>query len=255
MTLDGKTAVVTGGGQGVGFAYCRRLAAEGANLVILDLKDPADRIAELGGDGEKLGLTCDISVPEQIDEAKAAVLDRFERCDILVNNAAIYPMTNLENVTVEVWRQVMAVNVDAALLLAKAFAPGMKEAGWGRIVSTGSGITLGPGADLSAYYTSKGALHALTRALANELGESGVTVNAIAPSIVPTEGLMGRPEGGRGGMTNDQEVDLIVSFQTLKRRCDPIDLANMLAFLVSDEASFITGQIIHVDGGLTRSGA
>jgi NAD(P)-dependent dehydrogenase (short-subunit alcohol dehydrogenase family) len=250
--LEGKTAVVTGAARGIGHAYCRRLAADGTTVVAVDLDDPAESFTDLPGSGNKAGLVCDVSRPEQIEKVKEAVMERFGRCDILVNNAAIFPATDLENVTVELWRQVQATNVESVLLFAQAFAPGMKAAGWGRIINTGSGNTLLQGRDL-AYMTSKGSVHALTRALANELGDSGITVNAIAPSVVATDGFLGRT---RTAMPSAEEVlTRVSSMQTIKRLSVPEDLANALGFLVSDEADFITGQILHVDGGLTRTGA
>jgi NAD(P)-dependent dehydrogenase (short-subunit alcohol dehydrogenase family) len=252
MSLAGKTAVVTGAAHGIGLAYCRRLASDGANVVALDLDDPTESLAALAGPGEKVGLVCDLSSPSQIEAAVRTVLARFGRCDILVNNAAIFPTTNLETVTLEVWRQVQAVNVEAMLLLAQGFVPGMKDAGWGRIVNTGSANTLLQGRDL-AYITSKGSVHTLTRALANELGESGITVNAIAPSVVATEGFTGRSR--TAGPSADQVLARVSSLQTIKRASVPDDLGDALGFLVSDAAGFITGQILHVDGGLTRTGA
>ena len=252
MALDGKTALVTGAARGIGHAYCQRLAADGANVVAVDVNDPADSLAELSGRGEKLGLVCDVSAPEQIGAVRQAVIQRFGRCDILVNNAAIFPTTDLGDVTVALWRQVQATNVESVLLFAQAFAPGMKAARWGRIVNTGSGNTLLQVRDL-AYMTSKGSVHALTRALANELGDSGITVNAIAPSIVPTEGFLGRARND--GPTAQEVAARAVAMQTIKRSSVPGDLGNALGFLVSDEAGFITGQILHVDGGVTRTGA
>jgi NAD(P)-dependent dehydrogenase (short-subunit alcohol dehydrogenase family) len=252
VALDGKTAVVTGAARGIGHAYCRRLAADGANVVALDIEDPAQAVAQLTGKGDKLGLVCDISDPSQVDAAVAAVLGRYGRCDILVNNAGIFPFTDLDHLTIDLWRKVQAVNVEAILLFAQAFAPGMRAAGWGRIVNTGSGITLTQNRDL-AYMTSKGTVHALTRALANELGESGITVNAIAPGLVATEGFLGRDR--TNGPTADEIFARMTAMQTIKRRSVPDDLGNALAFLVSDDADFVTGQILHVDGGVTRTGA
>ncbi|WP_371537647.1 SDR family oxidoreductase [Streptomyces sp. NBC_00466] len=252
MALDGKTAVVTGAARGIGYAYCRRLAADGANVVAVDIDDPADGVKELKGDGDKLGLVCDISEPSQVDAVVGTVLGRYGRCDILVNNAGIFPVTDLDHMTVELWRTVQAVNVEPILLFARAFAPGMRAAGWGRIVNTGSGITMTQNRDL-AYLTSKGTVHALTRALANELGESGITVNAIAPGLVATDGFLGRSRPN--GPTAEQVFARVTAMQTIKRRSVPADLGNALAFLVSDDADFITGQILHVDGGVTRTGA
>jgi NAD(P)-dependent dehydrogenase (short-subunit alcohol dehydrogenase family) len=252
MTLQGKTALVTGGERGIGHAYCERLAADGANVIAVDLNDPTGSLSDLVGDGKRLGLVCDVSDPEQIDATKRTVLDQFRGVDILVNNAGTFPTTDLDHVTVDVWRRVQAVNVESALLFSQAFAPGMREAGWGRIINTGSANTLLQGRDL-AYLTSKGSIHALTRALANELGENGITVNAIAPSVVATEGFLGRAR--TAGPSADEVFARVSAMQTIKRPSVPADLANALAFLVSEEAGFITGQILHIDGGLTRSGA
>jgi NAD(P)-dependent dehydrogenase (short-subunit alcohol dehydrogenase family) len=253
MKLNGRTAVVTGGGRGIGRAYCERLAADGANVVVLDIDDATPVVDALGGSGDKTAMICDVSKPEQITEVANAVLERFGRCDIFVNNAAIFPVTDLKTVTLEVWRRVQAVNVEPLLLFAQAFVPSMAAGHWGRIVSTGSSVTLSQQQHDLAYVTSKGNIHALVRALANDLGEIGITVNAIAPTVVKTEGLVARTPAG--GPTVDEIVKLVVSQQTIKRPSTPTDAANALSFLVSDDAAFITGQILHVDGGFSRSGA
>ena len=155
MNLTGKTAVVTGGGRGIGLAYCQRMAADGANVVAVDVHDPSPALDALTGEGVKLGLTCDVSDPEQIADVRAQVLDRFERCDIMVNNAGTFPVTDLTRITLDVWRRVQATNVEPVLLFTQAFADGMRQAGWGRVVNTGSANTLLGGRDL-AYMVSKG---------------------------------------------------------------------------------------------------
>ncbi len=147
--------MVTGAARGIGYAYCRRLAADGANVVAVDVDDPAGAVGELTGGGDRLGLVCDVSEPSQVDAVAGTVLDRYGRCDILVNNAGIFPFADLDHMTIDLWRKVQAVNVEAILLFARAFAPGMRAAGWGRIVNTGSGITTTQNRDL-AYMTSKG---------------------------------------------------------------------------------------------------
>lgn len=198
MSLEGKTAVVTGAAKGMGRAFCARLAADGANVVGIDPIDASDQLEAMAGPGSSLALTCDVTSPEQVATARDAVEERFGRCDILVNNAGIYPTMPFDSLTLEDFQRVQRTNVESMLILALAFTPGMRAAGWGRVVNLGSGVTSLQNTDMLPYITSKGAVHALTRALSNELGGSAITVNALAPSIVPTEGLAERASGVGG---------------------------------------------------------
>jgi len=249
-----RVAVVTGGGRGIGRACVERLVQDGATVVAVDLGNGADTIAAESPPGTCTAMACEVTDPDQVADLAAAVHERFGRCDILINNVGIYPFWPFDTMRYEDFRRVMTVNVESVFLMSKAFGPGMRDRGWGRIVNMGSAIALSQAREFLAYMTSKGAVHALTRALANELGSGGVTVNAIAPSIIGTEGNHSRA-GDVAGMSFEDEQALMISLQTLKRSQEPADVANAVAFLVSEEAGFMTGQIVHVDGGMTRTGA
>jgi NAD(P)-dependent dehydrogenase (short-subunit alcohol dehydrogenase family) len=140
MDLKGKTAVVTGGARGIGRVYCERLAADGANGVIIDRNNDSavDNLCKsLPGAGEKIAIAADVSEPDQIADACKAVIERFGHCDIFVSNAAWMPVLDLKSITSDAWRKVQATNVEPTVLFAQAFVPGMLKAGWGRIVTTG----------------------------------------------------------------------------------------------------------------------
>ena len=247
-----KVAVITGAASGLGEAFAMRLADDGVNVVTVDLK-PAERaLAHAKAAGRNaLGVQCDITIPEQVEALARQVQERFGRCDILVNNAGIYPMQLFEEITLADWRRVMSVNLDAMFLLAKAFLPGMRQRGWGRIVNLASN-TFGMVVEgLVHYVASKGGVIGFTRALATEMGPHGITVNAICPSLTRTPGTLSNPLPGE--MTTQQFFEGVANLQAIKRIEVPPDLVGAVSFLTSDDCAFITGQTLYVDGGLVRA--
>lgn len=244
--LEGKVVVVTGGCGGLGAAFARHFAEAGADVALLDLnvvEDAAGPIRDLGRRCEL--VRCDLSDGTQVASAAATVLDKLGRCDVLVNNAAIFPILQPQEITNDIWRRTYAVNVDAPWLLSRAFAPGMIERGWGRIINIAS-IQFWTKMAIGAHYTSsKGAVIGLTRALADELGPHGITVNAIAPGVIATDAVK------RSAVAGQLEV-AAKERQAVKRIGVPNDLSGLAVFLASDQASFISAQTIAVDGGITR---
>jgi NAD(P)-dependent dehydrogenase (short-subunit alcohol dehydrogenase family) len=241
--LDGQVAIVTGGAQGIGRAIADRLAADGARIVIADLKG-AEEAAAAFPDG--VGLTVDVGSEDDVARMTAETVGRCGRIDILVNNAGLYAslaMRPFDQIPVEEWRQVMDVNVLSMFLTCRAVVPRMREQGGGRIVNISSGTPFRGVPFLLHYVTSKGAIVALTRALAKELGPDNVLVNCVAPGFTMSDGVNAHPE------VIEALRDVSVSARTIKRDQVPDDVVGAVAFLCGPGATFITGQTMVIDGG------
>ena len=243
--LEGKVAVVTGGGGGLGTAICSRLSSEGAAVAVVEQElEKAERVADaiVANGGRALAVEADVSDKGSVEAMAERVTDELGSLDVLVNNAAIYPRRAWTEIEEEEWDRVMSVNLKGYFLCARAAFPHMKERGWGRIVNVSS-ITFFIGWTLLLdYVTSKGGIVGFTRTLARETGPDGVTVNAIAPGAFPTDAERIHPNP-------DEYSRWVLEQQSVKRRGAPEDIGDLVAFLASDNASFITGQTIGIDGG------
>ena len=243
MRLEGKVAIVTGGARNIGAVYCRRLAAEGAAVVVADILDGNAVVREIQeANGQALALKVDVSEEGDTVTMAEEAVKRFGRIDILVNNAAIFlsikrkPFYELSG---EEWDQVSSVNIKGPFLCAKAVFPQMKEQKSGKIVNISSTTAL-QGTPLFLHYVaSKAALIGMTRSMARELGSFGICVNVIAPGLVE-----------HGGQTVPKEfTEFQLKARSLKRLETPEDLAGTLIYLSSSDSDFITGQTVVVDGG------
>jgi NAD(P)-dependent dehydrogenase (short-subunit alcohol dehydrogenase family) len=235
-----RVALVTGAARGIGRACAERLAQDGFTVVIADRAGAAETAAEIDG---AVARTTDLADSEQAVALAEGVLADHGRCDVLVNNAAQLGIHAFEDLDLKIWRRFQAVNVEAPFLLCSRLLPAMVRSGWGRVVNIVSNtIWEPPGAGLSAYITTKGALLGMTRALAVEFGAAGITVNAVAPGLTPTPGSTSD--------TPQQVFDAVQAQQAINRPLSARDIAGAVSYLVSDDASAVTGQALRVDGGL-----
>jgi len=247
MSLAGKVAVVTGAGQGIGADYATFLASLGASVAVADINAEtasatAKQIKEAGGKAIAVGV--DVSDAGSVGELAAQVKRELGPAHILVNNAAIYHSLELSpimQVDIGYWRKVFAVNLDGALLCSQAFAPQMIERGWGRIINQTSIAAYNRG--LGHYCVSKLALVGLTINMAAELGPHGITVNAIAPGPIMTDATR--------KIVPAQALEQLALNTPIRKEGMPSDLRGVLRFLASDDAAWMTGQTLIVDGGLT----
>ncbi|OBI90329.1 SDR family NAD(P)-dependent oxidoreductase [Mycobacterium asiaticum] len=229
-----KTAVVTGGGSGIGLAIVKRLRADGLNVAAIDLKPS----------GDELGFTADVTERSQVDDALSAIRDRLGPVTILVNAAGLDGFKRFTNITFEDWQKVINVNLHGVFHTIQAVLPDMLEAGWGRIVNISSSSTHSGTPYMSHYVAAKSAVNGLTKSLALEYGPSGITVNAIPPGFIDTPMLRSAEANGFLG-----DIEQNIARTPLRRIGKPEDIAAACAFLISEEAGYITGQILGVNGG------
>lgn len=245
--LKGRVAIVTGAARGIGAAFAKGLAGEGAGVVVADVLDGDDTVAAIEAvGGRALAIEADVSEPASVADMVARTIEALGHIDILVNNAALFANIELKpftDINVVEWDRVMAVNARGTFLCAQAVVPHMRELGAGKIINISSGTVFKGAPMLVQYVTSKGAVLAFTRALARELGGDKICVNCIAPGFTESEGVM---------ENRDFSPDLRgmqVAQRALKRAQTPDDLVGACIFFASSESDFITGQTLVVDGG------
>ena len=242
MRLKDKVAIVTGAGSGIGAATAKRFASEGASVVVADVMDEqaAEVVAEIeAADGKAIACHCNVADKGEVDAMVAAAVKAFGTVNILVNNAGITRDGFAVKLSEEKWDAVIDVNLKGAFLCAQAVMPIMNENGWGRIISTSS-IGADGNIGQSNYAASKAGIVGLTRTLALEGARGNVLVNCVSPGATETQMFAGVPE---------KVVQFMLSRIPLRRLANPDEIASVHAFLASDDASYITGQNIAVDGG------
>jgi NAD(P)-dependent dehydrogenase (short-subunit alcohol dehydrogenase family) len=241
--LEGKVAVVTGAAQGIGRAIADGLAAQGARIVVADLHGAEEAAAAYPGG---VGLTVDVADEQAVQRMVDETVARCGSLDVLVNNAGLYAtlaMRPFTEIPLEEWRRVMDVNLASMFLTCRAAVPVMRARGGGAIVNISSGTPFRGVPFLLHYVTSKGAIVAFTRALANELGKDAVRVNCVAPGFTMSQGVLDNPEVVK------ELRDVSVAARTIQRDQVPEDVVGAVVYLAGPAASFVTGQTIVIDGG------
>lgn len=232
--FEGRVGVVTGAGQGIGREIADALRGQGAGVGYLDVREPADA-SSLETD-RSLFVACDVTDPESVDAAFSAVEARLGAPTLLVNNAGIFEIQALEDTTLEAWNRTLAVNLTGVFLCSKRALPGMRDAGYGRIVSLGSSAGKTGGAkNVAAYGASKAGVHALAKSIASEYARHGITSNALAPALINTDMVAGIAD--------------LADAIPVGRLGEASDVARAALFLLSEGASFITAEVMDVNGG------
>ena len=239
--LQGRVAIVTGGAQGIGEACARRFAREAAQVVIADVADA--RGQALAGQLGARYVHCDVGDKAQVDALVTQVVQAHGRIDVLVNNAGIFRAADFLDVTEADFDAVLRVNLKGAFLMGQAVARVMARAGKGAIVNMSSVNSVLAIPNIASYNVSKGGINQLTRAMALALADQGVRVNAVGPGTIATE------LAAQAVLTSDEAKNKIMMRTPLKRLGEPAEIADVVAFLASDAASYITGEIVMVDGG------
>ena len=244
MSAVDRVAMITGGARGIGFAIAEKLGSNGYSVIISDILAEAAREAALklsGGGAKAISVAGDVSKPESVDAMFKASIEEFGKVDVLVNNAGIARDNLLLRLDAKDWDMVMDVNLKGAFLCIKAASRIMMKNRWGRIINISSVVGVMGNAGQSNYSASKAGLIGLTKSAAKELAGRNITVNAVAPGYIQTEMTEKLPESAK---------DFFLSIVPLKRAGKPEDVAGVVSFLASDLAEYVTGQVIHCDGGM-----
>ncbi|MBE3554287.1 MAG: 3-oxoacyl-ACP reductase FabG [Thermicanus sp.] len=245
MGVRGRVAVITGGASGIGLAAVKRFAHEGAKVVIADYNEEAGREAEKTvreTGGEAVFFPVDVSDRESVDRMVECALEKYGQIDILINNAGITQDAMLHKMTTEQWERVLAINLSGVFHCTQAVVRHMRERGYGRIINTSSVVGKFGNVGQTNYAATKAGVIGMTQTWAKELGRKGITVNAVAPGFIRTPMTAKMPEKILGMMEEKVNVG---------RLGEPEDVAHAYLFLASDEASYINGIVLSVDGGLS----
>jgi NAD(P)-dependent dehydrogenase (short-subunit alcohol dehydrogenase family) len=238
---EGRVALVTGAARGIGQAIAVGLAERGASVFLSDIVDPSDSDRLVAAVGQRaLAVKLDISDPSSIEAARNEVSDELGQVDILVNNAGMFEAAAWDDLDFELWQRVMTVDLNGPMLMCKAFLPLMRGRGWGRVVNVSSATVAIASPVSIAYRTAKMGVVGFTRALSDTLGDEGITINAVLPSLTRTAMTQGLPEA---------IVDASLGRQVIHRQAEPGDIAGSVFVLAADEAGWITGQTILANGG------
>jgi NAD(P)-dependent dehydrogenase (short-subunit alcohol dehydrogenase family) len=243
ITIKDKVVIVTGGAGEMGSAIVRRLADEGAKVVIADIADGSALAAELGENGEAIYVKTDVTSEESTAAMAQAALDAYGRIDAIVNNAGLFTAKPWDDLTLADWKERFAVNVDGTYLATRAVVPAMTEQGGGKVINIGSDTVWMGTPGFAHYVASKGAVLGFTRAIANELGPRGITSVYVTPTLLDTPGT-------RAGFAQGH-FDFVLSHTPIGRFEKPEDVTGLIVFLVSDDAAFVNGAAINIGGGIS----
>lgn len=243
ISVQDKVVIVTGGAGEMGSAIARRLASEGAKVVIADIADGSALAEELSNDGEAVYVKTDVTSQQSTEAMAKAAIDAFGRIDAIVNNAGLFTAKPWDDLTLDDWRERFAVNVEGTFLTTRAVVPAMTAQGGGKIINIGSDTVWMGTPGFAHYVASKGAVLAFTRAIANELGPRGVTSVYVSPTLLDTPGTRSAFAQGH--------FDYVLSHTPIGRFESPEDVTGLIVFLVSDDAAFVNGAAINIGGGIS----
>ena len=245
--LKDRVAIITGAAQGIGAAYARAMAQEGATVIIADLDDGEEVAKEIRENGGKaLNVVTNVSNELSVESLVSTTVEQYGKIDILVSNAALFGKLEAKpftEISVEEWDNLMAVNVRGVFICVKAVIGQMRKQKYGKIINIASGTLFKGTPHLLHYVTSKGAVMTMTRCLAREVGDDNICVNSLAPGLVMSENVLAQES------FNDAAVDANTATRALQRRQVPEDLIGAMLFLASADSDFMTGQCLVVDGG------